>query len=173
MDRYWILLGMMGAGKTSVGRALAEHSGRPFRDTDTLLQNRFGRPVSQIFKVYGEAAFRAHETSILRTLIPERAVLSTGGGIVAREENWEEMRRLGTTIYLEVREDVLVDRLENSKKRRPLLEVDDWQGRVSDLLTARKPLYEQADLRVDVTECNVHEAVERVLLALERVGEAP
>ena len=78
MERCWILVGMMGAGKTSVGRALAERSGRPFRDTDLMLQTRFGRPVSQIFRVYGESTFRDHETSILRSLEPEACILSTG-----------------------------------------------------------------------------------------------
>jgi shikimate kinase len=159
---------MMGAGKSSVGKALAALSGRPFVDTDQLLQARFGRPVSQIFRVYGEEAFRAHETSVLRSLEPFPSILATGGGIVTREANWGEMRRLGVTIYLEVDQRVLVERLTLSKKRRPLLEVEDWEGRVDELLQKRMPLYEQADLRVPVDHLDIEGVAQRVY---ERVVE--
>src|SRR5690349_9779443 len=108
MERCWILLGMMGAGKSAVGRALAELSGREFVDTDLLLQQRLGRPISQLFAVYGEDAFRDHETSILRSLEPLPVVLATGGGIVVREENWSELRRLGTTIYLRATPETII-----------------------------------------------------------------
>ena len=116
MERCWILLGMMGAGKSSVGRALAELSGREFVDTDILLQHRFGRPVHQIFEVYGEDAFRHHETSVLRSLEPSSIVLATGGGIVTRESNWSELGRLGATIYLNAGLSTLLSRLEASKE---------------------------------------------------------
>src|SRR5688572_5498908 len=142
MDRCWILLGMMGAGKSSVGKALARLSGRDFVDTDGLLQQRFGRAVTQIFKIYGEDTFRAHETSVLKTLEPGAVVVATGGGIVIREANWTEMHRLGTTVYLHVSEELLLDRLAVSKKKRPLLEVEDWQGRVEQLLEKRRELYQ-------------------------------
>src|SRR5690349_9612051 len=112
MERCWILVGMMGAGKSSVGRALAEASGRPFLDTDLMLQNRLGRPITQIFQVYGEETFRDHETSILRSLEPHPAIVSTGGGIVIREANWSEMKRLGLVIYLKARPETLISRLE-------------------------------------------------------------
>lgn len=153
---------MMGAGKSAVGRALAELSGREFTDTDQLLQRRFGRPVNQIFAVYGEAAFRAHETSILKSLAPGPSVVSTGGGIVAREENWREMRRLGLTAYLDAPEDELLKRLAASKKRRPLLETEDWEGRVSDLLGQRAPMYRQADVVVPIAGLAIEEAARLV-----------
>jgi len=139
---------MMGAGKSSVGRALSELGGREFWDTDLMLQNRLGRPISQIFQVYGEDAFRDHETSILRSLEPGDAVISTGGGIVLRDANWEEMRRLGTTIYLEASPETLIARLESSKKKRPLLQVEEWPERLRELLGKREPLYKQADVTV-------------------------
>lgn len=171
MDRCWILLGMMGAGKSSVGKALAALADREFVDTDNLLQQRFGRPVSQIFKVYGEEAFRAHETSVLKTLAPAPIVLATGGGIVIREANWDEMRRLGLTVYLHVSEELLLDRLATSKKKRPLLEVDDWQGRVEQLLEKRRGLYEQADLTVDVGQNDIEATAEELLRAIRQMEE--
>src|SRR5580658_4293007 len=126
MNRCWILVGMMGAGKSSIGRLLAESTGRSFVDTDLILQQRLGRPISQIFQIYGEEAFRDHETSVLKGLEPSMSVISTGGGIVLRDENWAEFNRLGQTIFLDASIETLIGRLAVSKKKRPLLQVEDW-----------------------------------------------
>lgn len=162
MKGCWILLGMMGAGKSTVGKALATLEDREFLDTDALLQARLGRPIAQIFSIYGEDTFREHETSILRSLEPDLSVLSTGGGIVLREENWEEMRRLGTTIFLDCTPDTLIDRLERSKRKRPLLQVDDWQDRLRALLDQRLPLYRRADITISMDELDIDDAALRV-----------
>ena len=169
MERSWILLGMMGAGKSSVGRALAELSGRQFVDTDLLLQHRFGRPIYQIFDIYGEDAFRQHETSVLRSLEPRDVVLATGGGIVTREANWQELRRIGLTIYLKASPETIIARLQASKKKRPLLMADAWPDKVMNLLEQRTPLYEQADITVQVDTDDVVNVAKRVLEALESV----
>lgn len=161
---------MMGSGKTTVGRELARASGRAFADTDQLLQNRLGRSVSELFRVYGEDAFRDHETAVLRGLEPSASVLATGGGMVLREANWQEMRRLGTTVYLESSYEALRARLERSQRKRPLLQAEDWPDRLRALLVARTPLYEKADLRVRVDDRPVEKCVVDVLEAL---GVAP
>lgn len=161
---------MMGAGKSSVGRALAELSGREFLDTDLMLQNRLGRPIPQIFHVYGEDAFRDHETSILRSLEPKAAILSTGGGIVLREANWAEMRRLGLIIYLKSTPETLINRLEVSKKKRPLLQVEEWPDRVRDLLELRAPLYEQADVTIELDSQDVQTGARFIL---DKLSELP
>lgn len=171
MNHCWILIGMMGAGKSSVGRALAELSGREFLDTDIMLQNRLGRPIPQIFQVYGEDAFRDHETSILRSLEPKPAVLSTGGGIVMREANWAEMRRLGLTIYLKASPETLITRLEASKKKRPLLQVEEWPERVRDLLGRREALYEQADVTVELDSADVQTGAQLILDKLSELHD--
>ncbi len=172
MDKAWVLIGMMGAGKSSVGRLLADATDRPFIDTDLLLQQRLGRPIPQIFQVYGEEAFRDHETNILRSLEIGPSVISTGGGIVIRPENWDEMRRLGTTIYLRAPIEVLFERLETSKKKRPLLQSDDWKERLSTLLEVRRPLYEQADLIIDVGDGDIEAGVARLADLLSRPVES-
>lgn len=172
MDRCWILVGMMGAGKSSVGRALAELSGREFVDTDLLLQHRFGRPVHQIFDLYGEEAFRGHETSVLKGLAPCPVVLATGGGIVAREANWSELNRLGLTVFLDAPADTIIRRLESSKKKRPLLLNDAWPDRVRTLLDQRRPYYERADIRVAVDSEQVTEVAARVLRAIQERGRS-
>ncbi len=150
MDGYWILIGMMGAGKSTVGRALAGLAEVPFTDTDSLLERRFGRQVSSIFRIYGEVAFRAHETSVLQAVQREPGVLATGGGLVMKEENWTEFQRLGKTVFLDVPPIQLKERLAKSKKRRPLLEHEDWEARFDTLYEARRPIYLRADVHFEV-----------------------
>ncbi len=155
---------MMGAGKSTLGQALAGLAGREFDDTDALLERKLGRTATQLFRLYGEDAFRTHETCLLRSLEPGLRVLATGGGIVLREENWRELHRLGTTIYLRADVQTLIDRLGRSKRKRPLLEVQDWEEKLARLLEARRPLYEQADVTVDVDDAEeLEEAAKRLL----------
>lgn len=167
MERAWVLIGMMGAGKSAVGRALAATTGREFLDTDQMLQHRLGRSIRQIFHIYGESAFRDHETALLRSLQPGPFVLSTGGGIVIRPENWNELRRLGTIVYLKASLETLQDRLEHSKKKRPLLEGEDWKEKVEAILAARTHLYEQADIVISLDANEIDEAAQQVLAKLE------
>lgn len=162
---------MMGVGKSTVGHVLAEQTGREFVDTDRMLVQRFGRPVPQIFQIYGETTFRDHEASILKSLERSGKVVSTGGGIVLREENWESMRRLGVTIFLDVPLDVLITRLKNSKKRRPLLQTEDVEGRIEQILEARMPIYRRADITVQLGEATAGAAASLVLDALRAHGD--
>lgn len=157
----------MGVGKSAVGRRIAEATGRTFEDTDLLLERRFGRAVHQIFSVYGEAAFRDHELSILKSLQPGNFVVSTGGGIVLREDNWSELNRLGIVVYLEASAETLISHLANSKKKRPLLATENWEDRVREILSNRQELYRKADIRVQVdTEADISAIAERTLSAL-------
>jgi shikimate kinase len=120
-----------------------------------------------MFKVYGEPAFREHETAVLRALEPGAYVLSTGGGVVTRPENWIEMRRLGPIVYLEAAPETLKARLARSMKRRPLLETDDWEGTFERILAERRPLYEQADFRFSVDTLELESGVGDLLRLLE------
>jgi shikimate kinase len=167
MGSCWILLGMMGAGKSSVGRALAELTGRAFEDTDQLLQRRFGRAVHQIFSIYGEECFRQHENSILKSLEPSEIILATGGGIVTQESNWIELKRLGTTIYLKSSLEHIIHRLEHSKKVRPLLQTENWKERVETIFQARQHLYERADLTLELDGVDQKEAAAKIIEALQ------
>lgn len=162
MKQGVILVGMMGSGKSTVGRALADLLNYPFQDTDQMLEFRLGRQIPQLFELYGEDAFRYHETSILKSLEPDERVLATGGGIVLRDENWEEFRRLGRTVFLDVSVELLADRLEKSNRKRPLLQTENWIQKLKDLYSFRRPLYEKADLRIIIDERPIDEVAERI-----------
>lgn len=160
---HLVLIGMMGSGKSTVGRILAEHTGVPFADTDAVLEVRLGRTISQMFSLYGEEAFRAHETAVLQSFEPDPGILATGGGIVTREENWNEFKRLGQTIFLNVEEEVLMARLAQSARKRPLLEFDDWEDRFKKLYRSRIDLYRRADYVVDIGDDEFEDVVDKIL----------
>jgi|SRR5579862_6808904 len=168
MDRSWVLVGMMGAGKSALGRELCKLTEREHVDTDLLLQRRLGRRIPQLFKIYGESAFRDHETSILRGLNPGFSVISTGGGIVLRDANWDQMRRLGIVAFIDVDFECLCERLDVSKKPRPLLQVEDWKEKLRLLLEERLPFYHKADVTVNVTGLTIPDAANAVF---ERLNE--
>lgn len=157
-----VLVGMMGSGKSTVGSALAELLDVPFMDTDKLLENRLGRPIRQWFQIYGEQAFREYETLMLRELDETEGVLATGGGIVLRDENWDELRRLGVVVYLDVAPEVLKTRLTNTKRKRPLLEFEDWEERFHTMLKDRRDLYLKADIVVSVESEELDDVAQRI-----------
>jgi shikimate kinase len=161
---------MMGAGKSSIGRSLAEQCERQFVDTDALIQQRLGRSIAQIFQLYGEESFRAHETSVLKSLEAGETVLSTGGGVVTIPDNWPVLRSLGPIVYLKASPETLIARLEQSKKKRPLLNVEDWETQLRTLLEAREPLYSQADITIEVDEADLADGAMRVYDALREAG---
>lgn len=161
---------MMGVGKSTVGQLLANRTGRAFLDTDRMLVQRFGRPIPQIFQLYGEATFRDHETSILKSIERDGQVISTGGGIVIRPENWLLMRALGTVIFLDVPLDILIDRLRASKKRRPLLQAENFEERVETILSSRRTVYEQADVHVHLGDLMSEPATDLILQKLSEAG---
>jgi len=169
MDRSWVLVGMMGAGKSALGRAICETTGREHVDTDLILQRRLGRQIPQLFRIYGETTFRDHETSVLKGLQPGFSVVSTGGGIVLREANWAQMQRLGVIAFVDVDFECLAERLTISKKPRPLLQVEDWKEKLRKLLDERRPLYSKADVTVNVTNMAMADAADALLQRLSEL----
>ena len=144
------LVGMMGAGKTTVGRALAARLRRPFIDTDKELVERTGVPIATIFEIEGEDGFRRREAQVLDEVSRQcDAVIATGGGAVLLAANRELMRSRGTVVYLRARLESLWERTRHDTQR-PLLKTADPRGTLDALLQARDPLYaEAAHLVVD------------------------
>lgn len=162
-----VLVGMMGAGKTAIGRALAARLDVPFLDSDAEIEVAANMSVPEIFSRDGEAFFRDKETRVIRRLLSEqRGVLSTGGGAFLAERNRAMISRRGVSVWLKADLDVLWNRVKH-KTTRPLLRTDDPRATLGELYQARVPIYGKADLTVlsDGT-ASIEQMVDRVLLAL-------
>lgn len=144
------LVGMPGAGKTTVARQLAKKMQRRFVDADHELEASTGVGIPLIFEIEGESGFRDRETKVLAGIAQQSGlVVATGGGAVLRPENREILRRSGTVVYLHVAPALLHRRMRNDNKR-PLLQVKDRQEKLNQLFLQREPIYREiADLVVD------------------------
>jgi len=168
MGGHIYLVGMMGAGKTTLGRSLARRLERRFIDTDKLLVERTGAPVATIFDLEGEAGFRRRESGLLQEIAGERdCVVATGGGAILDAENRRVMRESGTVVYLRARVEHLWERTRHDASR-PLLANDDPKGTLARLLEERDPLYrEAAHVIVDTGTQGAATILQRVLAALQ------
>ncbi|SFO04374.1 shikimate kinase [Nitrosospira briensis] len=137
------LVGMMGAGKTTIGRLLAGFLKKTFYDSDREIQKRTGVSIPLIFEIEGEAGFRKRETEMLSELVKTRnIVLATGGGAVLSAQNREMLKQSGTVIYLRATVDDLWRRTRQDKNR-PLLQTQDPRTKLLELYAQRDPLYQE------------------------------
>jgi len=144
------LVGLMGAGKTTVGRQLAKRLGRPFYDSDHEIVERTGVPIPTIFEIEGEEGFRRREMQTIYDLTEsDGLVLATGGGVVLKPENRARLRDTGWVVYLNVPPVLLYERTRHDRNR-PLLQVSDPLAKLEELYAIRDPLYrETSHLIVD------------------------
>ncbi len=161
-----ILVGMMGSGKTTMGRILAKHLGKDFIDSDEEIQHRTGVTIPHIFDVEGESGFRQRETTALEALLSRNnLVLATGGGAVLSDENRTMMQQNGVVVYLKATVHDLWLRTRNDKNR-PLLQSGNVHARLAELLNQRDTLYQEvADIVIPTGRQSVHG------LMLKLVGE--
>ncbi len=167
-----ILVGFMGAGKSSVGRLLAKRLGRCFVETDDLIVAREGRTIPEIFRTHGEGRFRELEAEVLDLLKLKRGdVIATGGGFPCREGRMEALRAMGTVVWLAGEFTVLYERALRSGSR-PLLDGKPKEEAAA-LYRAREPYYRRAHFTVETTKAGVDHTVRRIealLRSRERVG---
>jgi shikimate kinase len=160
------LVGMMGAGKSAVGRPLAEALGYRFIDADSVIEQSAGRSIPEIFASEGETGFRELETAVLDSIAHWHSlVVATGGGVVTRPHNWGHLHQ-GVVIWLDAPQELLLERLAADSTARPLLALADPAERLRTLMHERRPLYGQADLTV------VQEAGDSPERIAQRVMEA-
>ena len=158
------LVGMMGAGKTTIGRGLARMLGRDFLDLDHEIEARCGVRVAHIFDIEGEEGFRRRECSVLKACCDQpNLVLATGGGAVLAPENRSILKTRGVVIYLRATPEALYSRVARDRSR-PLLRTPDPQARIRELLLAREPLYEEvADIVFDTGTMAVAQVVKALM----------
>lgn len=159
------LVGLMGAGKSTVGRILARRLSKRFVDTDHEIEKRNGVTIPVIFEIEGEDGFRRREQELLADLAQEQGlVLSTGGGIVLKSENREVLRNHGFVVYLNARPELLADRTKHDRSR-PLLNVEDPLTRLRELHAVRDPLYREVAHAVVETGRGAPQQVVQAILA--------
>jgi len=164
-----ILTGMMGTGKTTVGRAVAKRLGRPFVDMDQVIEARAGRSIADIFTYEGEAAFRAIEADLCRELAGRGGlVIATGGGTLVDGDNRRTLASSGLVICLTADVETILRRLDGLADR-PLLETPDRRARVGALLEAREAAYAALPHHVDTTNLTAVQVAERVLALWQRL----
>ena len=150
--RSLYLVGMMGSGKTSTGRPLAERLGYGFVDADAVIEQAAGCSIPEIFERDGEAGFRKLESQVLSAISQRHSlVVATGGGVVTQPENWGLLHS-GIVIWLDVVPDQLLQRLQADSTVRPLLQTADPEAALNTLLNERRPLYAEADLTVVIND---------------------
>ncbi len=163
------LVGLMGAGKTTVGKALAKRLGWQFHDSDHEIAARTGVSIPTIFEIEGEAGFRRRETQVIEELTNLRnVVVATGGGAVLAQQNRDCLSRSGVVVYLNASPAQLFERTRHDRNR-PLLQVPDPLGKLKTLHAERGPLYEAvADIVIDGNRCNATAAVQQIMSEMDR-----
>lgn len=163
------LIGMMGAGKSTVGRVVADALGYQFFDTDIVIEQLAGQSIANLFSDMGEAGFRELESRVLAELSTyTRLVVATGGGIIVRRENWGYLRH-GVVAWLDVPLEQIQQRLQ-ADTARPLLQGDSLESRLQSLMAQRRSLYAQADVHVGYVDGDTPAQVaERVLQQVAQV----
>jgi shikimate kinase len=166
MDRSIVMVGLMGAGKSSIGRRLATHLNLPFVDADTEIEAAAGCTIAEFFERHGEAEFRDGERRVIaRLLEDEPKVLATGGGAFMDDETRAAIAHAGISVWLRADLDTLVRRTAR-RSDRPLLNKGDPAGTLEHLMETRYPVYAQADIVVESDDGPSDETVERVVNAL-------
>jgi shikimate kinase len=160
--RNIVLIGLMGCGKSTIGRKLQTQLGYPFVDTDQLIEEKAGCTIAEIFATRGEPYFRELESAVLNELSAPgtpRRIIATGGGIVGRKQNRKLLASLGYVVWLQAPVDVILQRTARNRDR-PLLQTENPREKVEQLLAERSPLYREiADLSLETAGLEVEEIV--------------
>ena len=167
-----VLTGFMGAGKTEVGRVLALRLGYVLIDVDDEIEKEQSMMIADIFREYGEPAFREIESAVIKRLSErEGAVISTGGGAVLRQENMDNLRKKGAIVCLTASAGTIYERTKRNKTR-PLLSVEDPLAKIKELLAIRQPYYEKADIVIDTEERSPLDVAEEIIAGMRVYGKS-
>jgi shikimate kinase len=171
LTRHVVLVGLMGAGKSAIGRRVASRIGARFRDADTEIEKAAGMKISDIFAVHGEGEFRTGERRVIARLLDgPPMVLATGGGAYMDDETRALLKRRATTIWMHAELDVLVKRCAK-RGNRPLLKTGNPRDILANLMAVRYPVYAEADITIESRDEPHEFAVSGIIDALTERGD--
>ena len=163
MNKNIVLVGLSGSGKTTLGNILSDLSGYSLIDTDAIIVKLQNRSINNIFATNGEEYFRQLETLVSKEVSQYASqIISTGGGIVLKEENLKNLKQNGLVFYLKTSINSLIKRLEGDTTR-PLLQTDDVKKKLENMLEAREKLYEKADFTIETDNLSPEETAKEIL----------
>jgi len=162
-----VLIGMMGAGKSSLGKRLANELSLPFRDADDEIEKAAGMSIADIFDKHGEAAFRDGEQRVIARLLQDGPqVLALGGGAFVNPDTRALIEQSAVSLWLDVDLDELVQRVNRNPGKRPLLVGTNVRAKLTELNALRRPIYELADLRVNISRTDARSSIRDMKKAL-------
>ena len=163
MPNNIFLVGPMGAGKSTIGKMLADRTNREFIDADAVMVEKTGVEIELIFEIEGEEGFRKRESRLIEELTAQDdIVLATGGGAILNPENRDWLKQRGTVIYLQATAEQLYERTVKDRKR-PLLQTNDRLGKIKEILAVREPIYRQiADIEISTEGKSVKQIVDKL-----------
>ncbi len=159
------LIGFMGTGKTAVGQLLAKKLDRKFIELDSLIEQKAGKSIPDVFQQDGEIAFRELEIEVTKEVAREKkAVITCGGGLVLNKINIDRLKQESVIVYLTASPGIILKRVASEKGRRPLLEVDNQLKTIGEMLKFRKPFYElAADITVNTSKLDINAVAEQII----------
>lgn len=163
MNKNIVLVGLSGSGKTTIGNILSRLSSYSFVDTDEIIVKQQNRSINEIFAENGEEYFRDLETQVTKEVSDKDCqIISTGGGVVLRDENLKNLKQNGVVFYLKTSVETLLKRLEGDTSR-PLLKTDDVKKKLENMLKIRNGLYEKADVVIETDKMSAEETAKEIL----------
>ena len=164
------LIGFMGTGKTAVGKALAARLGREFIELDSLIEQKAGKSLPEIFQQDGEIGFRELEIEAAKEVADKKnAIIACGGGLVLNKINIDRLRKECIIVYLTASPGVILKRTSDDKNERPLLTAPDRASQIKELLKFRQPFYERAaDIKIDTSKLNTDSVAERIIKRVKK-----
>ncbi len=164
MTKTIVLVGMMGSGKSSIGKELARKTGLDFIDTDSEIEKISKKKIKEIFSTKGEVFFRKLEEKICKKFINgEKKIVSIGGGAFMNKHIRNVIAKCGKSFWIEVNKDTLIKRLSNSNNIRPILDYRNLNKSISEIMNTRKGIYTKADVKIKVLNKNKSEIVNKII----------
>jgi len=163
-----ILVGMMGVGKTAIGKLLAASLNREFYDIDTNIEKNYNLKINDIFELYGEKKFRKIEQNEIKNIKKNsKLIVATGGGAFTFKNNYEIINKIGLSIWIKANAKIIKKRVKKNIKKRPMLKVNNLDDHINNLLKTRNPIYANAKIHIESMNISKQQMCNKIIIAIK------